>query len=120
MELLFIDGLPPTVGRGGIVRLLIEAGKLNKTHIGKIKLNGGLATIEIADGRASRLAHLLDGHPIETRIFASGSRQEERVSPTLPNYAVGWPWKPKRNNSKPKQMPNPNTLLPASSSAPRM
>lgn len=42
----FIDGLPPSVNKGGIVRLLIEVGKLNKHHIGKIKLNGGLATIE--------------------------------------------------------------------------
>ncbi|MCP4287553.1 MAG: hypothetical protein GY792_24455, partial [Gammaproteobacteria bacterium] len=67
MELLFIDGLPPTVGKGSLVRLLIEAGRLSKHHIGKIKLSGGLATIEIADGRSSRLAHLLDGRPIETR-----------------------------------------------------
>lgn len=67
MELLFIDGLPPSVGKGGIVRLLIEAGKLDKHHIGKIKLNGGLATIEIANGRSARLSHLLDGHRIETR-----------------------------------------------------
>jgi ATP-dependent RNA/DNA helicase IGHMBP2 len=67
MELLFIDGLPPGVGKGGIVRLLIEVGRLNKNHIGIITLNGGLATIEISDGRASRLAHLLDGHSIETR-----------------------------------------------------
>ncbi|MCP4426885.1 MAG: AAA family ATPase, partial [Chloroflexi bacterium] len=67
MELLFIDGLPPTVGKGSLVRLLIEAGRLNKNHIGKIKLNGGLATIEIADGRSTRLAHLLDGYRIETR-----------------------------------------------------
>ena len=67
MELLFIDGLPPTIGKGGLLRLLIEVGQLHKQHIGKIILNGGLATIEIADGRASRLAHLLDGHLIETR-----------------------------------------------------
>lgn len=38
MELLFIDGLPPSVGKGGIVRLLIEVDRLNKNHNGG-KLN---------------------------------------------------------------------------------
>jgi len=65
MELLFIDGLPPSVGKSGVVRLLIEADKLNKHHIDKIKLSGGLATIEIANGRFSRLAHLLDARFIK-------------------------------------------------------
>ncbi len=67
MELLFIDGLPPRFGKGGILRLLIEVGKLNKERIGKIKLNGGLATVEIPDGRAARLVRLLDGYQVETR-----------------------------------------------------
>ncbi|MCB8923868.1 MAG: AAA family ATPase [Ardenticatenaceae bacterium] len=80
MELLFIDGLSPNVGKGGILRLLIEVGQLNKQHIGKITLNGGLATIEIAGSRAARLAHLLDGHLIKTRHIrvwqqASGDSQ---------------------------------------------
>jgi len=67
MELLFVDGLPPSVGKGGILRLLIEVGQLHKHQIGKITLSGGLATIEISNGRAARLAHLLDGHLVETR-----------------------------------------------------
>ncbi len=67
MELLFINGLPPRIGKGGILRLLIEVGQLNKQHVGKIKLNGGLAAIEISDGRAARLVPLLDGHLVETR-----------------------------------------------------
>ena len=67
MELLFIDGLPPTTGKGGIVRLLIEEGKLSKERIGKIDLNGGLATVEVADGWAVRLVRSLDGCPVETR-----------------------------------------------------
>ncbi|MBE2222032.1 MAG: AAA family ATPase, partial [Anaerolineae bacterium] len=67
MELLYIDGLPPTIGKGGIVRLLIEQGGLNKERIGKIHLNGGLATAEVADGYATRLVRVLDGCIVETR-----------------------------------------------------
>lgn len=67
MELLYIDGLPPTTGKGGIVRLLIEEGRLNKERIGKIRLNRGLATVEVADGHASRLVRMLDGCLLKTR-----------------------------------------------------
>ena len=67
MELLYIDGLPPTVGKGGVVRLLIEEGGLNKERIGKIRLSGGLATVEVADGYATRLVRTLDGCLVETR-----------------------------------------------------
>ncbi len=76
-----MDGLPPTVGKGGIVRLLIEVGRLNENHIGKITLNGGLATIEIADGRASRLAHLLDGRSLETRHIRAWQQVEGQSQP---------------------------------------
>ncbi len=80
MDLLFIDGLPPTVGKGSLVRLLIEVGQLKKDHIGKITLNGGQAAIEIDHGRAARVVNLLDGHVIETRHIrvwqqASGESQ---------------------------------------------
>jgi hypothetical protein len=67
MELLYIDGLPPTTGKGGVLRLLIEEGRLNKERIGKIELNGGLATVAVADGYATRLARTLDGCLVETR-----------------------------------------------------
>lgn len=67
MELIYLDGLPPTIGKGGIVRLLIEEGRLNKERIGKIHLNRGLATVEVADGHASRLVRTLDGYLLETR-----------------------------------------------------
>ena len=67
MELLFIDGLPPIIGKGGLVRLLIEEGKVNKERIGKINLNGGLATIEVAGGHLARVVRALDGYLVETR-----------------------------------------------------
>ncbi len=60
---LFIDRLPPIIGTGGIVRLLIEVDKCNQNHSGEITLSGGLAIIGISDGRASRLKRLLDSHP---------------------------------------------------------
>jgi len=81
MELLFIEGLPPTVGKGGIVRLLIEVGQVNKNHIGKITLNGGLATVEVSNGRAAPLAHLLDGRLVETRHIRVWQQASEGSQP---------------------------------------
>ena len=67
MEHLFVDGLPPSVGKGTLLRLLIEDGGLNKHRVGKIVLNGGVATVEVADGWAARLVRVLDGMQVETR-----------------------------------------------------
>ena len=67
MELIFLDGLPPTASKGSLLRLLIEVGGLAKTRIGKIDLQGSRATIEVADGWAGRLARILDGVQVETR-----------------------------------------------------
>ncbi|MBE2202497.1 MAG: AAA family ATPase [Anaerolinea sp.] len=67
MDILFLDGLPPTTGKGGIVRLLIETGDMNPARIGKIALHGGMATVEVPDGWAARLVRALDGAQVETR-----------------------------------------------------
>lgn len=67
MEHLFVDGLPPSVGKGTLLRLLIEEGGLSKHRIGKIVLNGGVATVEVAAGWAARLVRVLDGAQVETR-----------------------------------------------------
>jgi len=67
MEHLFIDGLPPKTGIGTVLRLLIEEGRLKKERIGRINLSGGLATVEVPDGRATRLVRLLDGAAVGTR-----------------------------------------------------
>lgn len=67
MDIIFLDGLPPTTGKGGIVRLLIETGDMNQARIGKIALHGGMATVEVPDGWAARLVRALDGAQVETR-----------------------------------------------------
>ncbi len=67
MDILNIDGLPPRTGKGTLLRLLIEEGKIKKSGIGKIILNGGMATIEVSDGWAPRLARALDGIQVESR-----------------------------------------------------
>ncbi|MCB8943049.1 MAG: AAA family ATPase [Ardenticatenaceae bacterium] len=67
MELIYLDGLPPITGKGGIVHLLAEEGQISANRIGKIVLNGGLATVEVAEGWAARLVRALDGVQVETR-----------------------------------------------------
>lgn len=67
MEYLFIDGLPPSVGKGTLLRLLIEDGGLSKHRVGRIILSGGTATVEVADGWAARLVRVMDGMQVETR-----------------------------------------------------
>lgn len=67
MKLLFIDGLPPRIHKGAIVRLLIEEGRLKKAHIGRIVLQKSTATIEIVHGNLARLVRKLDGFQVETR-----------------------------------------------------
>ncbi len=81
MKLLFIDGLPPTVHKGRIVRLLIEEGKLKKTHIGKIVLQGGSATIEISYKNVARLVRTLDGFQIATRHIRVWQQPDSSENP---------------------------------------
>lgn len=67
MELLYLDGLPPKVSKGALMRLLTEDGNLKRHQIGRIMVKGHQATIEVADGKAARLVTLLDGNLVGTR-----------------------------------------------------
>jgi superfamily I DNA and/or RNA helicase len=67
MELIYLDGLPPTTQKGSIVRQLIAEGQISQNRIGKIVLNGRMATVEVAEGWAARLVRALDGAQVETR-----------------------------------------------------
>ena len=60
-ELIFIEGLPDQIRRGGVLRLLIEVGKVNKADVGKIDVNAGLATVEVVDLAGKLAAKRLDG-----------------------------------------------------------
>lgn len=67
-ELIFIEGLPTQTGRGGVLRLLIEVGKIDKVDVGKIDVNAGMATVEVVDHAGKLAAKRLDG-----RILENGS-----------------------------------------------
>ncbi len=64
-ELVFMEGLPTQIRRGGVLRLLIEVGKVNKTDAGKIDVQAGLATVEVHNGAGKLAAKRLDGRILE-------------------------------------------------------
>ena len=64
-ELIFIEGLPNHMGRGSVLRLLIEVGKIDKADVGKIDVNAGLATVEVVDHAGKLAAKRLDGRILE-------------------------------------------------------
>jgi hypothetical protein len=121
MEILYLDGLPSTMGKGSIVRQLVETGNLHKKHIGKIELNGGLATVEITDGRAARLIPILDGHTIENRHIRAWVQAGGASDPHFSGCAAISPRKRLRS-SKPTQRHRPIPPIPslASLSAPKI
>ncbi|MEM7332190.1 MAG: AAA domain-containing protein [Chloroflexota bacterium] len=61
MILIFIDNLSPQTRRGGVFKLLIEQGNVEKTAVGKIVVNGGMATVEVEESVASKVVKKLDG-----------------------------------------------------------
>ncbi|MEZ4646093.1 MAG: AAA domain-containing protein [Chloroflexota bacterium] len=77
MDILFLDGLPPTTGKGDILRLLIEMGDVNQSRIGKIVLQGGMATVEVPDGWGARLVRTLDGIEVATRHIRAWRQIED-------------------------------------------
>lgn len=80
-DILHIDGLPPGAGKGTLLRLLIEEGKIKKSGIGKIILNSGVATIEVTDGWAVRLARVLDGFQVENRHIRAWQQPGQSYGP---------------------------------------
>ena len=61
MTLLFLSNLPPRVGKGAILRFVIESGGVTREDVGKIEVDSRQATIDIPDDLAVRLAQALDG-----------------------------------------------------------
>ena len=55
------------MGNGGVLRLLIEVGSVDKQCIGKIVVQDGFATVELEDGLATRAVRKLDGAQVESR-----------------------------------------------------
>ncbi|MGB0388952.1 MAG: AAA domain-containing protein [Ardenticatenaceae bacterium] len=66
MALLFLDALPPMMGKGAILHLLIEEGGITFSKIGLIELQGRRVTIEVPDKWARRLANMLDGLKLDS------------------------------------------------------
>lgn len=60
-ELIFIEGLPAEMGRGGVLRLLIEVGHVEKADVGRIDVETGTATVEVVGGAGRLASKRLDG-----------------------------------------------------------
>jgi hypothetical protein len=69
MALLHLEPLPARTTKGDLLRLLSEQGGLDRARVGRIDLQGRLATVEVPDGHAARLARALDGARLHDRAL---------------------------------------------------
>ena len=79
-DILFIDGLPSSMGNGGVLRLLIEVGGVDKPRIGKIMVRDGLATVEVEAGQARRAVRKLEGARVENGEIRAWERPDEKTA----------------------------------------
>ncbi|MCP5095335.1 MAG: AAA family ATPase [Chloroflexi bacterium] len=68
-ELIYLDGLPFQMRNGGVLKLLIEQGDVDKQRIGKIIVRNGMATVELDKGLAAQAVRKLDGTQVDTRYL---------------------------------------------------
>jgi ATP-dependent RNA/DNA helicase IGHMBP2 len=68
-ELIYLDGLPHQIRNGGVLRLFIEVGGVDKQRIGKIVVRDGLATVELEDGLAANAVRRLDGTQVDSHYL---------------------------------------------------
>lgn len=74
MTQLYLDALPRKTSKGRLLRLLSEKGGINALMVGKINVSGTLATIDVPNKWASRLARALDGIRVENRNITAWSQ----------------------------------------------
>jgi superfamily I DNA and/or RNA helicase len=81
MALLHLEPLPPRVTRGEVLRFVCEQGGLDGRLVGRIDLQGRLASVEVPDSWEARLLKALDGASLrERRLRAWSSASASRPS----------------------------------------
>ncbi len=91
-ELIFIEGLPTKMGRGGVLRLLIEVGKVDKADVGKIDVNAGLATAELVDHAGKLAAKRLDGRILDSQNAPIHAWYQANLDEMSPHFAQLLRW----------------------------
>lgn len=85
-SILFIDGLPHQMGRGGVFKLLIEQANVDKEKIGRIVVNDGMATAVISTPHPQKAINRLDGATVEGQpISAWLQTEQERLDDYFAN-----------------------------------
>ena len=69
MPLLHLESLPSRVGKGEVLKLLVETGGLSRRQVGRIELQAAAAAIEVPAGWQHRLAKALDGAELGGRAI---------------------------------------------------
>jgi DNA polymerase III delta prime subunit len=67
MAYLYFDALPPRTTKSTILRLLVQVGRLDRSSIGVVKIEGRSATAEVPERSLKRLAARLDGVTLADR-----------------------------------------------------
>ncbi|MEM7114136.1 MAG: AAA domain-containing protein [Chloroflexota bacterium] len=79
-NIIYIDGLPPSMGNGSVLRLLIEVGGVEKANVGKIMVRDGLATVGVDGGQATRAVRKLDGAQVEAGRLRAWQQPDEQTA----------------------------------------
>lgn len=64
---LHIDSLPGRIGKGNLLRWILDTEEVRKQQVGAIEIYGRAATIEIPDSAGPRLVKRLDGRKLLSR-----------------------------------------------------
>ena len=80
------------MGRGGVLRLLIEVGKVEKADIGKIVIEAGLATVEVVDHAGKLAAKRLDGRILPDTSATIRAWYQTNLDEMPPHFAQLLKW----------------------------
>ena len=76
MSLLHLEHLPPRATKGDLLRFVCEQGGLDRRLVGRIDIQGRLATVEVPDSWEARLLRALDGARL-AHLAAHGHHDQE-------------------------------------------
>lgn len=69
MTLLILENLPPRLGKGALLRLILDTGLVTRGEVGKIELNAHQALVEVPQERVARLVEVLDGANVQHQLI---------------------------------------------------